>query len=202
MNLVDNLVKKGYLQNERIISAFRKIKRVDFVREQEKKYANIDEPLPIGEGQTISQPLTVAFMIELLRPEPGNKILDVGYGSGWTTALLAEIIRKGKIYGIEILPELKKFGEKNISKYNFIKKGVVELFEGDGSKGLPDKAPFDRILVSASAEEIPKALKEQLKENGRMVIPVRNSIYLIERKADKFRKKEFFGFRFVPLKSF
>lgn len=202
MDLIDSLVRRGYLQTDEIINAFRRIKRKDFVREQDKSYSEVDEPLPIGYGQTISQPLTVAFMIELLEPKRGDKILDVGSGSGWTTALLAEIVGDGKVYGVEVVPELKEFGEKNVSKYNFVKKGVVEFVQGDGSKGLPEKAPFDRILVSASAEEVPEELKEQLKDGGRMVIPVRDSVYLVERKGDKFKQKEFFGFRFVPLKSF
>ncbi len=202
MCLIDNLVKRGHLQSDGIINAFKKIKRRDFVREQDKEYAEVDEPLPIGYGQTISQPLTVAFMIELLKPEKGDKVLDVGSGSGWTTALLSEIVEDGKVYGIESIPKLKEFGEKNVSKYNFIKKGVVEFVQGNGSKGLPDKAPFDRILVSASAVEVPKKLKEQLNDGGRMVIPVRDSIYLIEKKEGKFKQKEFFGFNFVPLKSF
>lgn len=201
MELIDSLVKRGYLKTEEIIAAFKKIKRKDFVRKEDKKYAELDEPLPIGYGQTISQPLTVAFMLELLQPKPGDKILDVGSGSGWTTALLAEIVGpEGKVYGIELIPELKEFGEKNVEKYNFVKKGVAEFIWGDGSRGLLEKAPFDKILVSAAAEEVPIELKQQLKVNGRMVIPVRDSIYLVERKKDKYEQKEFFGFRFVPLK--
>jgi protein-L-isoaspartate(D-aspartate) O-methyltransferase len=198
--LVDELIKLGYLKTPEIISAFRKIKRVDFVREQDKNLAEINEPLSIGYGQTISQPLTVAFMFELLQPKKGDKILDVGSGSGWTTALLAEIVgEKGKVYAIEIIPELKEFGEKNVSKYNFIKKDIVKFICGDGSKGLPSKKPFDKILVSAAATKIPQPLKEQLSNNGRLVIPVQSSIFLIIKKDSKYEEKEFFGFSFVPL---
>jgi len=200
MSLVEKLIEKGYLKTPRIISAFRKIKRSDFLPEKLKNLAELDEPLPIGFGQTISQPLTVAFMLELLQPKKGDKILDVGSGSGWTTSLLAEIVgSKGKVYAIEIIKELKEFGEKNTKKYNFVNKGIVKFICGDGSKGLPEKSPFDKILVSASAEEIPVELKEQLKIGGRLVIPVRDSIFLIVRKNNEFEEKEFFGFSFVPL---
>jgi len=200
--LVDKLIERGYLKTPEIIAAFKKIKRVDFLREEYKHLAEIDEPLPIGYGQTISQPLTVAFMFELLQPKKGDKILDIGSGSGWTTALLAEIVgESGKVYGIEIIPELKEFGEKNVSKYNFIKKGIVKFVCGDGSQGLPSEKPFDKILVSASAESVPNSLKEQLKNNGRMVIPVKNSIFLITKEENKYKEKEFPYFSFVPLVS-
>jgi len=200
--LVDKLIERGYLKTPEIISAFKKIKREDFVREEYKDLAEIDEPLPIGYGQTISQPSTVAFMFELLQPKKGDKILDIGSGSGWTAALLAEIVgEKGKVYSVEIIPELKEFGERNVAKYNFVKKGIVKFICSDGSQGLPSESPFDKILVSASATKIPSALKTQLKNNGRMVIPVGNSIFLVIRKNNKCEEKEFEGFSFVPLVS-
>jgi len=200
--LVDKLIERGYLKTPEIISAFKKIKRKDFVREEYKDLAEIDEPLPIGYGQTISQPSTVAFMFELLQPKKGDKILDIGSGSGWTATLLAEIVgEKGKVYALEIIPELKEFGEKNVAKYNFVKKGIVKFICSDGSHGLPSESPFDKILVSASATKIPSALKNQLKNNGRMVIPVGNSIFLVIKKNNKYEEKEFEGFSFVPLVS-
>jgi len=200
--LVDKLIERGYLKTPEIISAFKKIKREDFVREEYKDLAEIDEPLPIGYGQTISQPSTVAFMFELLQPKKGDKILDIGSGSGWTAALLAEIVgEKGKVYSVEIIPELKEFGERKVAKYNFVKKGIVKFICSDGSQGLPSESPFDKILVSASATKIPSALKSQLKNNGRMVIPVGNSIFLVIRKNNKCEEKEFEGFSFVPLVS-
>ena len=122
MALINSLIQEGWLKTERYIEAFKKIKRVDFLPEEIKDLAELNEALPIGYSQTISQPLVVAFMIELLKPEEGEKILDVGSGSGWTAAILAEIVGdKGKIIAIEIIPELKEFGENNILKYNFIK---------------------------------------------------------------------------------
>lgn len=201
MSLIENLITEGYLKTPEIISAFKKIDRKSFLPENLKYLAELNEPLQIGFGQTISQPLTVAFMIELLEPKKGEKILDVGSGSGWTSSLLAEIVGiSGKVYALEIIPELKKFGEKNSSKYNFVSRGVLKFILRDGSKGLKEEAPFDKILVSAAASEVPKELKNQLKIGGRLVIPIKDSIYLILRKKNEFTEKAFWGFRFVPLK--
>jgi len=211
MVFVDDLVKEGWLKTPNIIEAFEKIKREDFVPEDINRLAELNEALPIGFGQTISQPLTVAFMLELLRPEPGDKILDVGAGSGWTTALLAYCVcqksrkslpagRQGKVVAIEIVPELYEFGKKNIEKYGFVRRGIVEYVLGDGSKGFKKQSPYDKILVSASAEEEPEELKKQLKAGGKMVLPIKNSIWLFIKEDDKnFQKKEFPGFVFVPL---
>ncbi len=206
MPLADDLIQQGYLKTPEIINAFRKIKREDFVLPQDKEAVGMDAPLPIGYGQTISQPLTVAFMMELLQPKAGDKILDVGGGSGWTTAILAEIAgAKGNVYGVEIVPELKEFGEKNISKYNFISKGIARYIRADGREGLPDYAPFDKVLVSAAAKETPPKLLEQLKDGGRLIIPIGGQyqpqdIVLIEKQnKNKFKEKRFPGFVFVPL---
>ena len=169
--------------------------------EDTKVLAEINEAMPIGLGQTISQPLTVAFMLEELQPEAGDKILDVGSGSGWTTALLSQIVGdEGKIIAIEIIPRLKKFGEKNVAKYNFIKKGLVKFVCADGSKGYKKEAPFDKILCSAAAEKIPQNWRNQLKIGGRIVAPVKNSIWVLIKKSEKeFKEKEHPGFSFVPL---
>ncbi|MFZ5559461.1 MAG: protein-L-isoaspartate O-methyltransferase, partial [Patescibacteria group bacterium] len=177
--LINQLIKEGYLKTSLIIEAFRKIKREDFVLEELKEEADINAPLPIGYGQTISQPLTVAFMLELLQPQPGDKILDIGSGSGWQTAMLAYCVKpNGKVFAIERIPELVEFGKKNISKYNFlapyrtegsgsgIEKRIVEFILGDGSRGYKKEAPFDKIIAAASAEKIPEEWKEQLKIGG------------------------------------
>ena len=201
MALIDDLTQEKWLKTPRIIEAFHKIKRVDFLPEDLKNLAELNEALPIGFGQTISQPLVVAFMLELLEPTEGEKILDVGSGSGWTTALLAEIVGpKGKVIAIEVVPELKEFGEKNVGKYNFIERGVVEFICADASKGHLSEAPFDKILASASARILPRSWKEQLKIGGKIVTPIENSIWLFNKKSEtKFEELEHPGFVFVPL---
>jgi len=199
--LVNSLIKEGWLKTPRIIEAFLKIKREDFLPKDIKDLAEVNEALPIGFGQTISQPLVVAFMLELLQPREGEKILDIGSGSGWTSALLGEIVgKKGKVIAIEIIPELKEFGEKNVAKYNFIEKGIVQFVCADGSKGWEKEAPFDKILVSAEAKTLYLAWREQLKIGGRIVVPIENSIWLFEKKSENnFESKEYPGFVFVPL---
>ncbi|KPJ71586.1 protein-L-isoaspartate O-methyltransferase [Parcubacteria bacterium DG_74_3] len=201
MSLIDELIQGGWLKTPRIIEAFHTIKRVDFLPSDLKNLAEANTALPIGQGQTISQPLVVAFMLEQLEPRKGDKILDIGSGSGWTTALLAEIVgEKGKVIAIEIVPELKEFGEKNTKKYNFIEKGRAEFILADGSKGYKKEAPFDKILVSASAQIISPAWKEQVKVGGRIVVPIGTSIYLFIKKSEtEFKEHEYPGFVFVPL---
>ena len=199
MNLIDSLIEEGWLKTPRIIEAFRKIKRVDFLPREIKDLAELNEALSIGYGQTISQPLVVAFMLELLDPQPGNKILDIGSGTGWTTALLAQIVgQKGKVIAIDIIPELVEFGKQNVAKYNFIEKGlpaaclpdrqgrqgIVEFICADGSKGYKKEAPYDKILASASAETLPPVWKEQLKIGGRIVTPIGSSIWLFIKKSE------------------
>lgn len=197
--LIQKLINQGALKTPAIIDAFYKIKRQDFMPPEVADQEGVNAPLPIGHGQTISQPFTVAFMLELLEPQAGNKILDIGSGSGWATALLAEVVgSSGKVFGIERIPELKEFGRKNLAKYNF---SNVKFFCQDGAKGLPKHAPFDRILVSAAAMEIPENLKEQLKVGGRMVIPTeKQDIRLIEKVGEnEYQQTVHPGFIFVPL---
>lgn len=200
-DLVKELIKEGWLKSKRIIEAFLKIKREDFLPEDSKHLANLNEALPIGYGQTISQPLVVAFMLEKLQPKEGEKILDIGSGSGWTTALLAEIVgEKGKVIAIEIIPQLLEFGRKNVAKYNFIEKGRVKFIHQDGTKGYPKEAPFDKILCSASAKSLPEAWKRQLKIGGKIVTPIETSIWVFEKeKENQFKKERYPGFVFVPL---
>lgn len=200
MNLIDDLIKKGWLKTPRIIRAFEKIKRADFLPEDLRSLAELNEALPIGFDQTISQPLVVAFMLEQLQPGRGSKILDIGSGSGWTSALLAEIAGKeGQIIGLETVPELKEFGEKNAAKYGL----SVQFVCVDGSQGYEKESPYDRILCSAAVQKtVPEAWKKQLKTGGRLVTPVRSSIHLFLKKNHKdFEETEYPGFSFVPLVS-
>ncbi len=201
-NLINSLVKDGYLKTPEIIEAFKNINRTDFVPEDCKDEACVNAPLSIGFDQTISQPLTVAFMMELLEPKPGEKILDVGAGSGWTVALLAQLVgENGKVIGIERIPELKEMAEKNVSKYDFIKKGIVEIINADGSKGYKKEAPFDKIIAGAAAQgDVPLVWRKQLKIGGRIVAPVENSVIAIDKTGkNKYNVKEYLGFSFVPL---
>ncbi len=198
MELVEKLIFQKSLKTPKIISAFRKIKRIDFLPFQEKDFSEEDSALPIGFNQTISQPSVVAFMLEELQPEEGEKILDVGAGSGWTSALLAEI--SGKVISFEIVPELAEFAKENIEKYGFIKQGRVKVIQGSAEKGCEKEAPFDRILCSASLEGgIPSAWRNQLKTGGKMVVPIKSSIWSIEKTGEgEFMEKEYPGFAFVP----
>ena len=180
--------------------------RADFVPPEYRDDAYGDFPLPIGFGATISQPTVVAFMLELLQPRKGDKVLDVGTGSGWTTALLAHIVGpSGSIAGIEIIPELVALGMANLRKYNLPQAKIVQAKEHvlglPAQAGLPEKAPFDKILVSAAADSLPQELIDQLANGGRMAIPIRDSVWRVEKKAEgSLNKEEFFGFAFVPLR--
>lgn len=193
----------GVLESERIIEAFQKIDRKDFVRDDYQVEAYEDYPLPIGHDQTISQPTTVAFMLELLDTKEGEKILDVGCGSGWTTALLAAIVGdSGQVIGLEVVEELVDFGRKNLDKYDF---AHAKIRHSDGGAPQLNEAPFDKMLVSAAAEEIPDGFIRQLKDNGIIVIPIGNNIVKATKvpKGDGYQleTEEHPGFRFVEFQS-
>lgn len=199
--LVELLIRNGYLKSEPIIRAFNEITRADFVPPEFEQQAEADIPLPIGFGQAISQPTTVAIMFELLDPKPGQKILDIGSGSGWTSALLGNIVGvSGRVAAVELLPELHEMTKCNVEKFGLVTAGVVECVLGDGNLGYEPLKPYDRILVSAAADEVPQALKNQLSVGGKIVIPIHNHlVYLEKRGEDDYYKEEFAGFVFVPL---
>jgi len=199
-DLIHYLIEKKVLKTPEIIEAFRAIDRAGFVlpEYQDESYEN--HPLPIGEGQTISQPETVAFMLELLAPKPGERILDIGSGSGWTTALLANIVGSaGKVVGIERIPSLCEFGRKNLKKSAAA--GHAKIMCSDGTKTVKDEGPFDKILASAEARgTIPDEWRRELAEEGKIVAPADNAIVVLEKKsADEWDEKKFPGFVFVPL---
>src|SRR3989344_5963683 len=201
-DLINYLVEKKVLKTPRIIEAFRAIDRAGFVLPEYRGEAYENHPLPIGEGQTISQPETVAFMLEKLDPKPGEKILDVGSGSGWTTALLTHIVGDSeKIFGIERIPSLCEFGRNNLKKSGI--SGRTQILCGDGTKIIRDEGPFDKILASAEAHgAIPEEWKRELKPGGKIVAPVDGSIVLSTKKNEsEWEEKKFPGFAFVPLVS-
>jgi len=196
--LVVYLQKIGVLRTERIIRAFKAVDRANFVLPEYKLLAYEDEALPLGYEQTISQPTVVAFMLELLEPQCGEHILDVGSGSGWTTALLAKIVgAAGKVNGVEIVQQLTTFGQTNIAKYNFPSVSITQAKE---EVGLQEHAPFDKILVSAGSSSIPQPLLDQLIIGGTMVIPIGTAVWKIHKKTkSKNDIEKFEGFLFVPL---
>ncbi|HHD83696.1 MAG TPA: protein-L-isoaspartate O-methyltransferase [Campylobacteraceae bacterium] len=196
--LIASMIEKGALKSPQIIEAFEKIDRKNFIPEGFREHMYIDRPLPIGKDQTISQPSTVAFMLEQLQPQKGEKILDIGSGSGWTTALLCQIVGKeGSVLGLERHDELVKRGQENLAKLALGEHCRIE--KAGRELGKPGEQ-YDRILVSASAEEIPEELFTQLKTGGILVIPVQNSIFRFKKISDtKVEAMEFPGFVFVPL---
>jgi protein-L-isoaspartate(D-aspartate) O-methyltransferase len=179
--------------------AFEKIDRIDFVPDYQKSSASLDVPLPIGYGQTISQPYTVKHMLQWLDARVGDIVLDVGSGSGWTTALLSFIIGpKGKVYAVERIPELLKFSKVNCMKYGI--KNTQFFNANEKVYGLPEKSPYNRILVSAAAKDLPDELLKQLIIGGKMVIPVNNDILEISKiSKNKINTIKHPGFIFVPL---
>jgi len=196
--LVDEMIVSGILWSPEIIDAFRAVDRKYFVPDSIIEHTYVDAPLSIGNNQTISQPSTVAFMLEHLAAQEGDTVLDIGSGSGWTTALLCHIAGKeGRVIGLERVDALVEQGKKNLSQFNL--HSHCRIKKAGESLGLPGKK-FDRILVSASADEIPEELFSQLNIGGVLVIPVGRSIFKFTKISEfEVEKEEFYGFVFVPL---
>jgi len=167
----------------RVSAAFAAVRREGFLTDTERRYADRDHPLPIGHGQTNSQPTTVRNMLTLLGVQPGDRVLDVGSGSGWTTALLGHLTGpEGRVYGVELVPELAEWGRRNLAAQSMAWTSIQPA--GEGVLGLPEHAPFDRILVSAEARRLPQSLVDQLGRGGRMVVPVFGRLSVVDRDAD------------------
>ncbi len=197
--MIEKMIDSKVLKTDYIIDAFKKVDRKNFCIEEYKELAYIDKPLPILAEQTISQPTTVAMMTEAIKPSKNDKVLEIGAGSGYQAAILAEIVKPGKVYTIERIKELYDFAKQNLKDYE-----NVEVIYGDGSKGLEEKASFDCIIVTAGAPKVPEILKQQLKIGGKMIIPVGENNYyqkmqLVKRKSNEFEITDLGYFAFVPL---
>ena len=198
--LVKMLMAEGLLKSRRVIKAFEEVPRENFLPESLKGLAYSDTPLPIPGGQTISAPHMVAVMSEYLDVKDGQKILEIGAGSGYQAAILSKMAPRGKIYTVEVVPELTEFAKKNLADYK-----NVHVFSGDGSIGLPEYAPYDRVIATAGCPSIPKPWMDQLKENGRIVAPVggmyEQRLILLEKKNGKILEADLnFPCVFVPLR--
>jgi protein-L-isoaspartate(D-aspartate) O-methyltransferase len=195
--LVDGIRRKG-IQNEQILESIGAVPRHLFMEHAFLEYAYQDKAFPIASGQTISQPYTVAYQTQLLMPEPGLKVLEIGTGSGYQTAVLHKMGMK--VYSIERHKELFSKTKELMGKLNY----SVKLFYGDGFQGLPSFAPFDRILITCGAREIPKELIRQLRPGGWMVVPLgpeneQVMTTVLKRDDGTFETEQFDKFRFVPM---
>lgn len=200
--LLEHWISSEIIKEKKVIEAFKKTPREEFLKPEHKEEAYGDYALSIGEGQTISQPTTVMLMTEALELKDSHKVLEVGSGSGYQAAIISKIIgNKGKVISTEIIPKLAEFAKNNIEK---LKIKNIEIIRHDGSKGYAKQAPYDRIIVTAASPEIPKPLIKQLKENGIIIIPVGNLVEQIMikgiKKGGRLIKEEIGQFMFVPLK--
>jgi protein-L-isoaspartate(D-aspartate) O-methyltransferase len=201
--LVKHLVRWGYLSKRDIIDAFKKVPRHEFIPENIREYSYADQPLSIGHGQTISAPSMIAIMLESLDLEMGQKVLEVGTGSGYNAALIAEIVgRNGEVFSIERIDKLAEFGRANLKRTGY---SWIKIVVGDGTCGYEKEAPWDRILVTACAPEVPKPLVKQLKIGGKLGAPVGQhymfQTWVVAEKLgeEELKIEEHGGCSFVPL---
>jgi len=199
--MVERQLRLREVKNESVLAAMARVPRHEFVPAAERRLAYADQPLPIGHEQTISQPYIVAFMTQAISPNKKQRVLEVGTGSGYQAAVLAEIV--GDVYTIELIPELAKQAKERLRRQGYKN---IHVKAGDGYKGWPDAAPFDAIVVTCGADHVPEPLFEQLKPGGSMVIPIGKSpelqwLQLITKQADgKQRSRDLVPVRFVPLR--
>ena len=194
----EQIIGRG-IASERVLAAMRKVPREEFVPERFREASYADQPLPIGYDQTISQPLIVAFMTEQLRPQPQDRVLEIGTGSGYQAAIMAELV--AEVYSIEIIEPLAKKAAATLQRLGYKN---VHVEAGDGYQGWPKQAPFDAITVTCAPDHVPQPLVDQLKEGGRMIIPVGSSsgaqeLYLLEKKNGRLERRAVLPVRFVPM---
>ncbi|MBI5385575.1 MAG: protein-L-isoaspartate(D-aspartate) O-methyltransferase [Verrucomicrobia bacterium] len=186
------------ITNRQVLAAMARVPRHEFVPENARDGAYADHPLPIGHGQTISQPYIVAYMTEVLEPRPTDRVLEIGTGSGYQAAVLAALVKE--VYSIEIIEPLARRAEADLKRLAYTN---VHVRAGDGYKGWPEAAPFDAIIVTCAPEEVPQPLIDQLKEGGRMIIPVGpiydQNLYLLTKKEGKVLRQAVLAVRFVPM---
>ncbi len=187
------------IKSARVLTAMESVPRHEFVPEAVRGSAYADHPLPIGHGQTISQPYIVAFMTEKLDPRPTDKVLEIGTGSGYQAAILSALV--AEVYTIEIVEPLAQRAEADLRRLGYKN---VKVRAGDGYKGWPEAAPFDAIIVTCAPDHIPQPLIDQLKEGGKMIIPVgetswNQALYLLEKKGKEVKKRAVLPVRFVPM---
>lgn len=193
------IIRRG-IRNDYVLEAMRTVPRHQFVKKGNEADSYSDHPLPIGHNQTISQPYIVALMIELLKPQPSDVVLEVGSGCGYAAAVLAEIVKK--VYGIEVVEPLAEASQHRLINLGYTN---VEIINKDGKEGLPNHAPFDKILISAAAKgDVPQELLHQLKVGGKLVAPIDNGfsqelVVITKKSEDSFEKNKILGVRFVPL---
>lgn len=194
----EQIIARG-VHEPRVLAAMRSVPRHVFITPDDLAWAYADGPLPIGHGQTISQPYIVALMTELLEVEPSNRVLEVGSGSGYQAAVLGELA--AEVHTIEVVPELARQAEKNLAGLGY---AHVHVHSGDGSPGWPEAAPYHRILVAAAAPEVPQAILDQLAEGGQLVIPVGGlsvqSLEVWKRNGPEFSHRKKADVCFVPLR--
>ena len=198
IQMVREQIEKRGVADEHVLEAMRKVPRHLFVPDSYTAAAYFDRPLPIGLGQTISQPYIVAYMTEAILPKPDDVVLEIGTGSGYQAAVLAEIVKE--VYTLEIIAELGLMARERLK---ILRYDNVHAKVSDGYHGWSEHAPFDAIVVTAASEQIPEPLIEQLADGGRMIIPVGaqtevQHLVLVTKKDGKVKKKQLFGVRFVP----
>jgi len=195
--MVDRQIAARGIRDPRVLAAMRKVPRELFVPPEYRHEAYDDHPIPIGFGQTISQPYIVAFMTEVLRIEPGNRVLEIGVGCGYQSAVLAEVA--SEVYGVEIIEPLAARASDTLAALGY---RSVTIRVGDGNRGWPEHAPYDRVLVAAAARSIPQALVDQLRDEGIMAIPVGEfdqDLHILRKRGGSLETIETLGVRFVPL---